>query len=148
VLGDAFGDAAGEDPRTIRQMKSLGFPGSVASRAGGATVPRRASARLARAFKCLAGGSVGLVGGDAPRGGRGRCSKTGGGQQFAQPNPDPLGRRVRGELHPRSELLDAACVERLVTSERQQQLRHAMGESTKHRSQSAVADYRAQLGMR
>jgi hypothetical protein len=46
----------------------------------------------------------------------------------------------------RSELLDAACVERLVASEWQQQLRHAMGEGTKHCSQPTVADHRGAAG--
>jgi hypothetical protein len=40
-------------------------------------------------------------------------------------------------------LLDAACVERLVASERQQQLGHAMGEGTK---QSAMTDHRRRVG--
>jgi hypothetical protein len=60
--------------------------------------------------------------------------------------PDPLGWRVRGESDPGIELLDAGGVERLVASERQQQLRHAMGEGAEHRSQSAMPDHRRRAG--
>ena len=98
------------------------------------------------ALKCRGGGSVGLGGGDAAGGESGRCRESGVGQECAQGNPDLLGWCVGGESDSGFELLDSTCVECLVASERQHQLRHAMGEGTQHGSQSAVADHRRAAG--
>jgi hypothetical protein len=97
-------------------------------------------------FDGLAGGPVGLVGGDAAGGEGGRCWEARVGQERPQGDPDPLGWRIRWESDPDPELLDAAGVERLVAPERQQQLRHAVGEGTEHRPQSAVTDHRRRVG--
>ena len=89
---------------------------------------------------------VGLVGGDAAGGGGGRRFEPRVDQEFLQGGLDPPGWCVRGESLPGVQLLDAARVEGLIAPERQQQLRHAMGEGAKHRSQSTMPDHRRHLG--
>src|SRR5829696_9756699 len=80
------------------------------------------------AFEGLAGGPVGLVGGDAAGGEGGRRWEARVGQERPQGDPNPLGWRIRRESDTDFELLDPAGVERLVAPQRQQQLRHTVGE--------------------
>jgi hypothetical protein len=88
--------------------------------AGVARSARRRSLPVGGAFESLGGGSIRLVGRDAAGGARGRCRKSRFGEQSAQRSPDLSRWCVRGESDPGFEPLDAACVERLVASERQQ----------------------------
>jgi hypothetical protein len=90
------------------------------------------SVSVGGAFDCLGRTPVGFVGGDAASEESGRRWESWVGQERAQGDPDPLGWYIDRESDPRIELLDAAGVEGLVASERQQQLGHAMGEGTEH----------------
>jgi hypothetical protein len=74
------------------------------------------------------------------------AANCGAGHERAQGRPDPPRECVRFESDSDVELLDAACVERLVATERQQQLRHAMGKGMHHGSQSPVPDHRCHAG--
>jgi hypothetical protein len=97
-------------------------------------------------FERLGGGPVGLVGGDAAGDEESLRRESPIGQESAQRGPDPRVRRVGGESDPGAGMFDALCVEGLVAPERQQQLRHAVGERAQHRSQAAVPDHGRRVG--
>jgi hypothetical protein len=94
-------------------------------------------------FECRDGRPIGLVGGDATGGESGRCREPPVVQECVEGVPDLIGRCIRRESDSCTELLDPAGVERLIASERQQELRHAMGKRTDDRAEADMADHRS-----
>jgi hypothetical protein len=76
----------------------------------------------------VSGCAVGLAGGDSLRCAEGGGAKRGVGEQGADRCSDLVRRRVERKPDAGAEILDAACVESLIASERQHQQRDAVGE--------------------